>query len=86
MKVREKWEVVIQSKKCKKCLRTGHWHQQCSRRHVISTVVEDHIITYCIKIQNKWTMAIWTLMHNRSNQIRRERQAQETLIELHNAC
>jgi hypothetical protein len=24
MKVREKWEVVIQSKKCKKCLRTGH--------------------------------------------------------------
>jgi hypothetical protein len=32
MKVKEKWEVVIQSKRCKKCLRTGHRHQQCSRK------------------------------------------------------
>jgi hypothetical protein len=32
MKVKEKWEVVIQSKRCKKCLRIGHRHQQCSRK------------------------------------------------------
>ena len=32
MKVKEKWEVVIQSKRCKKCLKTGHRHQQCSRK------------------------------------------------------
>ncbi|CAB4015097.1 Hypothetical predicted protein, partial [Paramuricea clavata] len=30
MKVKENWEVVIQSKRCKKCLRTGH--RQCSRK------------------------------------------------------
>ena len=32
MKVKEKWDVVIQSKRCKKCLKTGHRHQQCSRK------------------------------------------------------
>ena len=32
MKVKERWEVVIQSKRCKKCLKTGHRHQQCSRK------------------------------------------------------
>ncbi|CAB4013716.1 Hypothetical predicted protein [Paramuricea clavata] len=32
MKVKGKWEVVIQSKRCKKCLKTGHRHQQCSRK------------------------------------------------------
>ena len=30
MKVKERWVVVIQSKRCKKCLKTGHRHQQCS--------------------------------------------------------
>ena len=28
--VKERWDVVIQSKRCKKCLKTGHRHQQCS--------------------------------------------------------
>lgn len=31
MKLKERWDVVIQSKRCKKCLKTGHRHQQCSR-------------------------------------------------------
>ena len=32
MKVKERWDVVIQSKRCKKCLKTGHRHQQCSQK------------------------------------------------------
>ena len=32
MKVKGRWDVVIQSKRCKKCLKTGHRHQQCSQK------------------------------------------------------
>ena len=32
MKVKERWDVVIQSERCKKCLKTGHRHQQCSQK------------------------------------------------------
>ena len=56
MKVKEKWEVVIQSKRCKNVCELDTDTNSVRERHVISTVVEDHIITYCIKIQNKWTM------------------------------
>ena len=52
MKVKERWVVVIQSKRCKKCLKTG-----CSvhKRHVISTTAKGHTIIYCIKSQNLMT-------------------------------
>ena len=32
MKVKQRWDIVVQSKRCKKCLKTGHRHQQCSRK------------------------------------------------------
>ncbi len=32
MKVKKKWEGVIQSKRSKKCLKTGHRRRQCSRK------------------------------------------------------
>ena len=50
MKVKERWDVVIQSKRCKKCVKTGHRHQQCSQNHVISTTAKSHTIIYCTKI------------------------------------
>jgi hypothetical protein len=54
MKVKEKWEVVIQSKRCKNVCELDTDTNSVRERHVISTVVEDHIITYCIKMQNKY--------------------------------
>ena len=32
MKVKEQWDVVMQSKRCKRCLKTGHRHQQCTKK------------------------------------------------------